>query len=808
MTGLGAVIDLYKVYKETYKTEKEAPTHEPNLEPDVEDSVQGFVDSDSPWHHVIQSHEWDALTEMLHEYNVPKHKSNKDPGKSKRRLRVVGAAVWVKNKLKKPPELMEEPPLESPLLALNEQGHTPLHAAIKNLAPDKCIIRMVFCERKASWVADHDGRLALHWSCLVERNTTVIDRLIRANFHHMQREDKDGKTALCYAIEKAIERKNNMDGETHTNYWGIPRRQEESEWQERQLQTWAKARFILLSYSVRKKVFVPGERNLLLNVLENAGPPELVEVCILAAQGMLKNDPTLASHALRLFLNRHYPIKNLQLLLHHFPEEHVESMQTARKLLTNFYHEGCRRGHPPRKFTFREEMEKFALDPSSKRSLLCQEWWNKIKCLLRLCAHQNSKAKKEIFDDVHLLHASLANSDTPPSLVQLLMVIKPDAIKLGHPFNHSLLVHQICRTWKYNLYPHSRKMGLMIDVEEPPMEQVLKIVLATDETLTRKRYLSRLPLHDAVSTSKSVEFLDALIQKDKRSLSVRDPMTKLYPFQMAALGNLNKNAGLWAHARYTPQAWKTIEPEERARAVDEVIEEKKAEQLSTIYFLLRHFPLAVAPSTTARKAHEFRDAHGRGMISALYLHLVYACEEDGEPKVLQSNLELLENAISQKKIPRELESWWSKVKFWIRYCYKSEIQLQSDDVFLLHAAVANPDVPPLLIELLVALFPNAAALPINGETEYPLHIAAATVRYEAQPYETKDRRGTIEVLFGAYPNAARVLSPSGTPFHIAQAKGTRSQEELVILRSFQGQTKGSNDYGIQDDEAKEEIVVA
>jgi len=802
MSGLGSVIDLYKVYKETYGTKKEAPPTEPNLEPEAEESVHGFVDSASPWHHVIQTQEWDALTEMLQHYDFSKH-NPKDPGKPKRRLRVVGAAVWVKNKIK-PPVPPEEPPT-SPLLALNEEGHTPLHAAIKELAPDKCIIRMVLCERKASWVADHDGRLALHWSCIVERNTTVIDRLIRANFHHMQREDKDGKTALCYAIEKAIERKNSMDRETHSNYWGIPRRQEESEWQERQLQTWAKARFILLAYSVRKKIFVPGERNLLLNVLENAGPPELVEVCILAAQGMLKKDPTLAAHALRLFLNRHYPIKNLQLLLHHFPEEHVESMQTARKLLTNFYHEGCRR-HPPRTFTFREEMEKFALDPSYKQSLLCQEWWNKIKCLLRLCAHQNSKAKKEIFDDIHLLHASLANSDTPPSLVQLLMVMNPDAIKLEHPFNHSLLVHQICRTWKYNLYPHSRKIGVMIDVEEPPMEQVLKIVLATDQTLTRKRYLNRLPLHDAVNTSKSVEFLDALIQKDKRSLSVRDPMTKLYPFQMAALGTLNKNAGLWAHARYTPEAWKMIEPEERARAVDEVIEEKKAEQLSTIYFLLRHFPLAVAPSTTARKAHEFRDAHGKGMISALYLHLVYACDEDGEHTVLQSNMELLENATAQKEIPRELESWWSKVKFWIRYCYKSEIQLRSDDAFLLHAAVANPDVPPLLIELLVALFPDSAALPINGTTEYPLHIAAATAKYDAQPYEKKDRRGTIEVLFGAYPNAACVLSPSGTPFDIAQAKGTRSQEELVVLRSFSGHSMGSID-GIEDDEAKEEIVV-
>jgi hypothetical protein len=270
------------------------------------------------------------------------------------------------------------------------------------------------------------------------------------------------------------------------------------------------------------------------------------------------------------------------------------------------------------------------------------------------------------------------------------------------------------------------------------MEQILKIVLASDETLTRKRHLNRLPLHDTVSTSKSLSFLDALIQKDRRSLSVRDPLTKLYPFQMAALGNLNKNAALWAHSRYSPEEWKSIEPEERANAVDEVIEEQKAEQLSTIFFLLREFPLAVAPSTVARKAHEFRDSYGNGMISSLYLLLVYARTDDGEYIVLQSNLELLENAIDLQEIPSELEAWWSKLKFWIRYCYKSEIKLQNDDGFLLHAAAANPDVPPLLIELLIAFFPDSATIPVNGTTEYPLHIAAATPRYEPQPFEKEE----------------------------------------------------------------------
>jgi hypothetical protein len=269
---------------------------------------------------------------------------------------------------------------------------------------------------------------------------------------------------------------------------------------------------------------------------------------------------------------------------------------------------------------------------------------------------------------------------------------------------------------------------------------------------------------------------------------------------MAALGNLNKNAALWAHSRYSPEEWKSIEPEERANAVDEVIEEQKAEQLSTIFFLLREFPLAVAPSTVARKAHEFRDSYGNGMISSLYLLLVYARTDDGEYIVLQSNLELLENAIDLQEIPSELEAWWSKLKFWIRYCYKSEIKLQNDDGFLLHAAVSNPDVPPLLIELLIAIFPDSATIPVNGTTEYPLHIAAATPRYAPQPFEKEVRKSAIQALFDAHPKAAVAISPSGTPYEIARLKRTRSEDEMKVLRENQGSYRS-----FEEEEEKEEI---
>ena len=44
----------------------------------------------------------------------------------------------------------------------------------------------------------------------------------------------------------------------------------------------------------------------------------------------------------------------------------------------------------------------------------------------------------------------------------------------------------------------------------------------------------------------------------------------------------------------------------------------------------------------------------------------------------------------------------------------------------IHAAVSNSDTPPLVVQLLVAIYPQSASYPVGGGTEFPLHIAAAT----------------------------------------------------------------------------------
>jgi hypothetical protein len=780
MTGVGAIFDLYASFKPDKKKKDEE-----EVVPE-EEVIEGHVDEESDWHYVISKQEWDTVLDMLQNYDFKKFKPKEPDKKKKKQLRALGAAIWVKEKALGKPKPEEIP--NSPLLALDVHARTPLHAAVRLLAPDRYILRMIFSERRATQLADEDGRLALHLACLHDRNIPVIDRLIRANFKDMQHLDNDGLTPLMVTVERAKAFQEEDGGNRAKanraywdlwGYWGIPRSREEAEWQERQEHIWAKVRFVLLSYSTRRKVLVEEERDVLLQALEHAAPPTVVEVIILAAQGMLHQDPSLAATALSIFMRREYPIKNLQLLLHHFPEKNYESMEAARKILSNHYRIGCRL-LPKRTMTFREEMEKHTLEDNFKRSLPCQEWWDKVRCLLRLRGHGNNKEDKKAFKNQYLLHAALSNCDTAPSLVQLLMVMSPESIKLPHPFNNSLLIHLICRNWKYNLFPQSKMIGMEEEMEEPPMEQVMKIVVASDPTLARKRHNDRLPLHHGVATGKSIDFLDALLKVDRKALAIRDPQVRLYPFQMAALGNMNKNAGIWAAAKYTPMEWHALTAEDRAQSVDEVRDEQDHDQLSMIYFLLRKFPAAIASGAALRKPALFRDSKGKGMVSTHCLMMLYEREKGDRFALVKDKFTLLEETIQAGTIPEELETWWSKMKFWIRYCYHGDEDLPSGENYLLHAAAANEDTPPILVELLIALYPQSAALPVNGDTVFPLHLAAGTPPYKKQPFEVQDGKGLFEMLVEANPEAATIKSAQGLPVDIAQAAG-RSEEEVEPL---------------------------
>ena len=262
-------------------------------------------------------------------------------------------------------------------------------------------------------------------------------------------------------------------------------------------------------------------------------------------------------------------------------------------------------------------------------------------------------------------------------------------------------------------------------------------------------------------------------------------------------------------AKYTKEEWYDLSIEERAKAVDDVRNEQDCDQLSTIYFLLRKSPQAVTSGAELRKPASFRDTKGKGMVSTHCLMMMYSRDsdnnnEDGENKdinksskslkskgenntfILQKDkLSLLLQAIADKEIPEELEVWFAKLKFWIRYCYDDDnrgFELPSEDKYLLHAAVSNEDTPPIIIELLLAIYPQSVALPVDeSEMVFPLHLAASTPRYKRQPFEVHQGKSIFELLLQANPDAATIKSAGGLPVDIAQASGHYTEDEIEPL---------------------------
>ena len=107
MTGVGALFELYSEWQDSRKP-KDEEKEDVKLEPDADEVVETYEDPDSDWFKAIENRDWDSLLFMLQQFDFKKYNGKKE--KPKRKLRVVKAAIWVKEKIKKPPEEDDEKP--------------------------------------------------------------------------------------------------------------------------------------------------------------------------------------------------------------------------------------------------------------------------------------------------------------------------------------------------------------------------------------------------------------------------------------------------------------------------------------------------------------------------------------------------------------------------------------------------------------------------------------------------------------------------------------------------------------------------
>jgi hypothetical protein len=403
----------------------------------------------------------------------------------------------------------------------------------------------------------------------------------------------------------------------------------------------------------------------------------------------------------------------------------------------------------------------------------CRNWWETLNHLLYYCAygrHYKETVKPRTY---HLLHAALAVSVVPPSLIQLLLIAYPEARNEMCPLYRALPVHIACTRWKYDVIRSS---------DDASLDRVLKLLLKPDPEQVTRRHKGRLPIHLALSVGQSWTFIKPFVLVDKKSVGVRDPYTKFFPFQMAALPISSKNIQLLMRNKFLPADWRKMSVADKKGEYKAVEIDQCRKQVGTIFELLRRHPDAIIGRPLCTEAPVApRSLRSAGMLSMHYLSFVYGRNAKGEFKIRSDNVKLLRDSIVRAEIPPEIEAWWEKLKeiIW----NESVGDIPKTEPYLLHAALYNTGTPPLVVELLLQLFPSAATKAIPGTKTYPLHIAAGTMAYQRHPFEIPYGMDNLHLVLLANQRAIRARSHGRLPLHICLARGKTWKEVRPLVKA-------------------------
>jgi hypothetical protein len=732
--------------------------------------VETIENYETEYHEAIRDHDWDELESLLKDYNFETFK--KLPSKPKKtRTKKLRVAKYL-------PEMPEwkkdkEIPI-SPLLGLDALGRTPLHLGCVEPVPSKLLIRLMNSARDAAAVKDSTGSLPIHLAIQHERGIDVIDKLVRGFFQGSWARDGQGRTPLVWAVEVARKKQKDNNLKPTGTYWGFPISPKDVQWQERQTKIWEVVHFLLANRAARRKKLLQSEFKLVTIALLQAAPPDLISLMITTGKSALKKDQ-IAGKALFLVISRQYSIELLQSLLDVITPGFAKLQKdpTGRGVVAAHYRVGCIscRDDPEHKLeSFRMIMQQLAnarnkLDDDFVPPPQYSEWWEKLKLLVNLWGTQilpEGEGNQNYFhEDELLLHNALVNPDVPPSLIQLLASLHPDAPDLEHPKSHALPIHLACRVWKYREYPPKR------GDREVSMDRVSLQLIDSDPSRTRKRFRDRLPLHHAIAMGKNWDFIKPLVSHDRKSLQVRDPITKLYPFEAAAIKvEATYDIEQLTRQSITSAVWNKMRDYEQDHEVRKVLHHYDLQQLSLIYELLRHSPDSICHENLVRQTAVKRELgiqirpvpqifevsddvvtttqmklvramFGLGNVSGHFIGWCYENTAKGW-KPHRRNFAVVKEAILDGFIPMNMDRWWKKLKFWLwQDCPWSNIPRRDD--FLLHCALCNPDVSPWIIELLLECFPRSASIPLPGSSGcYPLHIACVTVAYDPLPFQTAE----------------------------------------------------------------------
>lgn len=685
----------------------------------------------------------------------------RSPGKSLRRIR-NSIHSFSSRKLIDPCEVV------SPLVKGDTMGRTPLHLACLQKAPEKLILALVQAERLAAKVPDKSGSLPLHFAVQAGLYDHILNQIIKSYPNALKTKDIQGHTPVRIAVAVAVAR---QDEESDISFgWTTPSCKDEKTWQFRQDNVWSRVDFLLKHFMKQNKCVIPSEHGLILDGLEGRAPPKTINRFISTADKYLATDDDLAGSAISLCVQRQYCLDTLEYLLDNCREKTTIILDYLYKALISHYRIGCYVQHTEKPPYGKEIIDwatqrREAKEEEDDENVVlltphCNEWWEKLQHIIFYCAYGKGFRENKEIEEHHLVHAAMAIPVTPPSLIQLLLMVYPDARVELCPIYRALPVHITCTRWKYDLLQTKKDSGL---------SRVLKQLIKAEPEQLIRRYRGRLPLHMALDVGHSWSFVKAFVSLDKKSLGMRDLQTKLFPFQMAAIKPPSKSIAMLLRNNHTPGEWRSLSVGEKKKEYTKAEIMQNRRQIWTIFELLRHYPEAISGKVIYRDGPTKKNLHGAGRVSLHYLTWVYGRGSKGF-KLQSANVKLLRDSILNAHISKALEPWWDRLKQWIWQECPSDSVPRTEE-YLLHAALYNPDTPPLVIELLLNLFPTAATRPVPGSRSYPLHIAAATTAYHPQPFEIPYSMDSLHLTLFAYKGATRLTQHGRLPLHICIARG-------------------------------------
>jgi hypothetical protein len=315
--------------------------------------------------------------------------------------------------------------------------------------------------------------------------------------------------------------------------WGPPKTKAQAENQNILADAYQSVVVILESMLKRRKTLsMDHEKKTLLDAVEIFAPPEVVDLMVILSEKVLQKDQSVLERLLELVFQQDYPLNVVHRVLETASKiiPAADLLELVRQRLTFHFSEGCnsticRESRGEQVTTsiakqFAKNLQR-GLQKEGKLHLACKDWWDKLRYLIARSSNRTSDWK-----DANVLHMALCNPKSLPSMIEYLIRLDPASRYERDDVTGALPIHLACMHW----HPENYEVG-----DSTSHTKILNLLLAGDFELVRASCNGRIALHYATLNGKSMSCIQILLNVNQETTSIRDPVTKLLPFQLAAL---------------------------------------------------------------------------------------------------------------------------------------------------------------------------------------------------------------------------------------------------------------------------------